>query len=109
MPVVLVFAPAPAVMATASPATDPSGSIVGYSIFQMGARMVNAYEAAYSTATQCANLGLDISNDLLGIEHYGGRAYQAPDGSFYIEGLDGLDWDGTYDWTAGYIWNDEFI
>ena len=44
-----------------------------------------------------------------GVEHYGGRAHQNPDGTFYVEGLEGLEWDGGYAWTDAYIWNDAFI
>lgn len=70
-------------MATARPAVKPDGTLA-YSVFQQGAGLVNAQHAAYSTATDCANQGLDVWLDLAGVEHYGGRANQDENGNFYI-------------------------
>ena len=52
-------------MAAARPALDPERSRA-YSIFQQGAGLVNARESAYSTASQCANRGLNLFADLIG-------------------------------------------
>ena len=60
-------------MAAARPAVDDDGGLA-YSIFQQGAGLVNAYDAVYSTASGCANRGLDIDADLAGVEHYAGLA-----------------------------------
>ena len=61
---------------------------LAYSIFQQGAGMVNAYDAVYSTASGCANQGLNIAADLAGIEHYGGHANQDPNtGDYYLHGI----------------------
>ena len=52
-------------MASARPALD-NNSDLAYSIFQQGAGVVNAYDAVYSTASGCANQGLNINDDLAG-------------------------------------------
>ena len=95
-------------LATASPATDASGDLA-YSIFQQGAGLISVYDAVYSTAVGCANLGLDVDRDVLGLEHFSGRARQTQDGTFYVDGVDGLEWDGSYSWTEAFIWNDAFV
>ncbi len=94
---------------TARPAVDGSAT-PAYSVLQQGAGVVNAYDAAYSTASGIANLGLDVANELAGIEHYGGPVNQLDDGSFYImehAGVnDGTTWDGSYNWIDAYLWSD---
>jgi serine protease AprX len=103
-------------MASAEPATNPDGTLA-YSIFQQGAGMVNAYAAVHSTATGCANQGLNIDLDLADVQHYGGRANQNPDGTYYLMGMegDGYTWDGAfssatgYIFTDGYVWTDGFV
>ena len=62
-------------MSGARAALTPDGSLA-YSVFQQGAGLVNAVGAAYSTATGCANQGLNVQLDLAGLKHFGGRANQ---------------------------------
>jgi serine protease AprX len=68
-------------MANAQPALNQNGTLA-YSIFQQGAGLVNAQQAVNSTLTGCANSGLNIANDLAGIEHYVGRAAQDDQGNY---------------------------
>lgn len=84
------------------PAVAADGSLA-YSVFQQGAGMVNAYDAVYSATYDCANGGLDIGADVAGVRHFGGRANQNPDGSYYLMGLDGYLWTEGYLWTGGYL------
>jgi serine protease AprX len=59
-------------------------------VFQQGAGLVNAYDSAYSTASACANQGLNVTADLLGWQHYGGRAnYNPQTGDYYIMATSG--------------------
>ena len=67
----------------ARPAVRPDGTLA-YSVFQQGAGLVNAQDAIYSTATNCANQGLNVAADLSGIQHYGGRANRDENGNYYI-------------------------
>jgi serine protease AprX len=115
-------------MASAGPAVTPSGQLA-YSVFEQGAGLVNASSAAYSTASNCANQGLNVALDLLGIQHYGGPANQNPaTGEYYITATgsgtllgqllwgveelgSGLSWNGSttsgsgYTWSSGYPWS----
>ncbi len=95
-------------MNSARPAVNSDGSLA-YSVFQQGAGMINAYDAVYNWNYHCANRGLDIAKDLSGEQHYGGRANQAADGSYYLMGLDGYTWTDDYSQTDGYIWTDGFV
>src|SRR6185436_14867585 len=70
-------------MDSARPAVKPDGTLA-YSVFQQGAGLVNAQDAAYSTANGCANVGLNVLLDLSNIKHFGGRANQDADGNYYI-------------------------
>lgn len=65
----------------ARPALDGNGKLV-YSSLQQGAGMINAYDAVYSTATGCANRGLNV--DLTDSEHYGGPVNQDEQDNFYL-------------------------
>ncbi len=78
-------------MSAANPAVDDAGNLA-YSVFQQGAGFVDAYGAVHSTASGCANQGLDVSQDLSGAAHFGGMANQDADGNYYIMGLDGYMW-----------------
>lgn len=60
---------------------------IAYSVFQQGSGVVNARDALFSTATDCANQSLDIAKDLSGEEHFYGPANINEDGNFYVEGL----------------------
>ena len=71
-------------MSGAHPAVNANGTLA-YSVFQQGAGLVNAHDATYSTASGCANQGLNVALDLAGFQHYGGRANQDPStGNYYI-------------------------
>ncbi len=98
-------------MTASRPAVAADGTLA-YSVFQQGAGLVDAYDAVFGTASGCANRGLDLALDLLregeslvAPVHYRGRANRLPDGSYYLEGLDG---DG-FMWSDGYLWNDGFM
>jgi serine protease AprX len=67
----------------ARPAIRTDG-MLAYTVFQQGSGLVNAQDAIYSTATNCANQGLNVAADLAGIQHFGGRANQDANGNFYI-------------------------
>ena len=90
-------------MASARPAVDENGELA-YSIFQQGAGMVHAYDAAASDEWGCANQGLDIGAELAGAAHFGGPANRDADGTYYVEGLEGYAWSGGYMWGTGYLW-----
>ena len=92
-------------MANARPAVDSNGNLA-YTVFQQGAGIVNAYDAAYPSRTGYANHGLDIDADLNGTAHFQGRANQDAEGNYYIEGLDGYMWNDGFMWNDGYMWND---
>src|SRR4029077_4392243 len=70
-------------MSSARPAVKTNGTLA-YTVFQQGAGLVNANDAVYSTASGCANVGLNVGLDLAGLQHYGGRANQDANGNFYI-------------------------
>src|SRR5258708_11971198 len=70
-------------MSGARPAVNSSGSLA-YTVFQQGAGLVDARNSAYSTASGCANQGLNVGLDLAGLQHYGGRANEDSNGNFYI-------------------------
>jgi len=113
-------------MSTARPAVDSSGNLA-YSVFQQGAGLVDAFDAVNfvlkknrkegTRNDECANVGLDVDYDLAGTQHYGGRADQAADGSFYLTDLqgdgymwsDGLLWSDALMWSDGYMWSDGLL
>jgi serine protease AprX len=70
-------------MSGAHPAVNANGDLA-YSVFQQGAGLVDAHDAAYSTASGCANQGVNVFLDLTGLQHYGGRANEDSNGNFYI-------------------------
>ena len=76
-------------MTGAHPATKSDGTLA-YTVFQQGAGLVNAHDAVYSTASGCANTGLNVAADLLGYQHFGGRAnYNPQTGEYYIMAVSG--------------------
>ncbi|MGK0460536.1 MAG: serine protease AprX [Candidatus Azotimanducaceae bacterium] len=91
-------------MSSARAATQADGTLA-YSVFQQGTGLINAFDAVYSTASGCVNKGLDINKDLAGVEHYGGPANQAEDGSFYLSSTDGFIWNLSEFSNQGYFWN----
>jgi len=94
-------------MAAAHPAVNPDGTLA-YSVFQQGAGMVDAYDAVFNQATDCANRGLDIARDLEGTQHFAGYARQNTDGEYYIEGLEGSSmlWSESSLWSESMLWSE---
>ena len=71
-------------MTTARAALNDDGSLA-YSVFQQGAGFINANDALNSTASGCANQGMDIASDSSGQQHYQGPASVDADKNFTIE------------------------
>jgi serine protease AprX len=105
-------------LASARPAVT-SANTLAYSVFQQGAGLINAVSAVNSSATNCANVGLDINADLAGTEHFGGPANEDANGNYYImnmggsawggpSGGDGLSWNQGYTWARGYSWSQTY-
>jgi serine protease AprX len=95
-------------MASARHATAADGS-PAYGILQQGAGLVNAYDAVYSTAADCANHGLDVAADLADTQHFAGPARMDSDGNFYIVGPDGTLYSGSFLWADSFLWSDSFL
>ncbi|HTB68197.1 MAG TPA: S8 family peptidase [Steroidobacteraceae bacterium] len=106
-------------MAASAPAVTPAGTLA-YSVFQQGAGLINAVRAVNSTATGCANQGLNIAADLAGSEHFGGPANQDANGNYYVMNMasstwgtaqsgDGLTWSTGYAWNQGYDWSSGYV
>jgi hypothetical protein len=71
-------------MSSARPAVKSDGTLA-YTVFQQGSGLVNAHDAVYSTASGCANQGLNVVADLYYGKHFGGRAnYNRQTGQYYI-------------------------
>src|SRR5258708_2604667 len=70
-------------MSGAHPAVTSKGTLA-YTVFQQGSGLVNAHDAVYGTATNCANQGLNVAADLAGTQHFGGRANRDSKGNYYI-------------------------
>jgi hypothetical protein len=96
-------------MGTADPAFTGTSELA-FSLFQQGAGRVDAHEAVHREVPAMANLGLDVDKDLLGIEHYGGRANLDENGNYYIMGMgEELLWNGAYLWRDSYLWRDAYL
>jgi serine protease AprX len=93
-------------LASARPAVNSNGTLA-YSVFQQGAGLINAVAAVSSTATGCANVGLNVAADLAGTEHFGGPANQDSDGKFYVMNMAGSTW-GTAQPADGYTWSSAY-
>ncbi len=77
-------------------AIKEDGSLA-FSIFQQGSGLIDAYSAVKSTTTGCANQGMSIAKELADEEHYIGPArFNDETRTFYIAGIDGLEWNGFY-------------
>jgi subtilisin family serine protease len=104
-------------LASTRPAVTSGGSLA-YSVFQQGAGLINAPAAVNSSATNCANQGLDINADLAGTRHFGGPANQDANGNYYVMDLeggstsllagDGYTWSQGYPWGQGYTWSEGY-
>ena len=96
-------------IAAARPAVT-TGGVLAYSVFQQGAGLIDAWAAIESTATGCANQGLNIAADLAGTQHFGGPANQDGNGNYYIMDMAASTWGAAlsgdgYTWTKGYTWS----
>ncbi len=86
-----------------------------YSIFQQGAGRIDAFGAVFAAGTGAANVGLDVSLDLAGIQHFGGPAAQDAAGRFVVRDTagqvigDGFAWSGNYIWSNGFAWSGNYI
>jgi len=96
-------------IASAHPALKADGSFA-YSVFQQGSGVINVKDALASSATECANQGLNIAKDLDGSEHFSGSANVNEAGDFYVEGK-GTEYvwrvSETLDPNSGYAWHDD--
>jgi serine protease AprX len=96
-------------MSASRPAVTSTGSLA-YSIFQQGAGLINAVSAINSTATGCANVGINVAADLAGTSHFGGPANVDASGNYSVMNMQGTSWaqplsgDG-YVWSRGYAWS----
>ena len=71
-------------MSGAHPAVNADGTLA-YTVFQQGAGLVNAHDAVYGSARACANQGLNVASDLVGLQHFGGRGdYNTSTHQYYI-------------------------
>ena len=90
---------------SARPAVNGVGHLA-YGVFQQGNGLIDVFGAVESTATDCANVGLDIVKELNDVEHYGGPAWREGD-EFFVFTEDkqaSYTWDGSYDALNGYAW-----
>ncbi len=105
-------------LASARPAVTSAGTLA-YSVFQQGAGLINAVSAVNSSATGCANRGLNIAADLAGTQHFGGPANEDANGNYYIMNMagstwggsqanDGYSWSTAYNGSAGYTWSEGY-
>ena len=103
-------------MSSAASVVKSTGK-AAYTIFQQGTGMVNAYDAVYSQAMNCANQSLDIAKDIAGTAHYGGPAHQdRTTGTFYVVDTygipvvaDGYLWNSSFAKNQGYLWNKGYL
>ena len=95
-------------LSTAVPAMDENSGNPAFSIFQQGAGQIDALAAINSTATDCANVGMNIRADIKGRKHYVGNATVDETGNFVLideTGNEIYPWDGLYSRSsANYAW-----
>jgi hypothetical protein len=72
---------------SAEPAINRDG-LLAYSPFVQGHGQINARRAVTLGKTGCGNSDLDITKDILGIEHYQGPAIVLKDGTVSLPGLE---------------------
>src|SRR5258708_15386735 len=70
-------------LASSRPAVTAQGKLA-YSVFQQGAGLINAVAAVNSSATGCANVGLNISADLAGTQHFRRPAHRGQNSHYYL-------------------------
>lgn len=95
-------------LASTRPAVNAQGKLA-YSVFQQGSGLINAVAAVNSSATGCANRGLNLQADLDGSQHFGGPANIDDAGHYVIMDMEGGSWGNTVDsdgftWSRGYAW-----
>ena len=99
------------IMSSAKMAATPDGKMA-FSPFEQGHGMVNAYNAVASRNTGCANRGLNIKDDLAGVNHFAGPARLKDDGTFaiYLGGnevlSEGHQWGDAGLFSEGHQWGD---
>jgi serine protease AprX len=99
------------IMSSAKMAATPDGKMA-FSPFEQGHGMVNAYKAVASRNTGCANRGLNIKDDLAGVNHFAGPARLKDDGTFaiYLGGdkvlSEGHQWGDAGLFSEGHQWGD---
>jgi len=71
-------------MSASQPINDPTNN-TKYSPFAQGSGLVNAYDAVMTNATGCANQGLNIQNDMAGIQHFKGPTVVSQTGELMID------------------------
>jgi serine protease AprX len=102
------------ILASGKPAVDAQGKLA-YSVLQQGTGLVDAYAAVHGTASNCANVGLDIQADLAGTKHFMGSVRQRADGTFQVNAPggalndQGMLWDQGYLWYQGFLWSQGFL
>ena len=91
------------IQVTSFPWIDIESTSALYSMWQQGAGRVNAPDAVFTDLAGAANLGLDISSDLSGAQHYEGYSYyDETTDEFRLRG-DFENWTGGYGaWAGGY-------
>ena len=96
------------ILSSGKPAIN-SDNTLAYSVLQQGTGVVDAKQAVYGTANNCANQGLNITADLNGTQHFMGRTTQLADGTFKVTSPNGFIWDKGYIWDKGFVWDKGFI
>ena len=105
-------------LASAAPAVTSNGTLA-FSVFQQGAGLINAIGAVNTSATGCANQGLNIAADLAGTQHFGASANQDSSGNFYIMDMtssrplaanvsDGYTWSTAFPAGQGYSFSQSY-
>jgi len=73
------------IMDTARAAINPTTGEPIYSVWEQGAGLVNANNAVFSTSTESANVGMDVSLDLSSTTHYwGNTTWDEATGNFML-------------------------
>jgi len=96
------------IIASGRPAVKTDGSLA-YSVLQQGTGLVNAKAAVFGSNNNCANLGLNLSADLNGSQHFMGRVTQLADGTFKVTNPNGLVAGSGFLWDQGYLWDQGFL
>ena len=90
-------------VSTARTAHESNGAHA-YSVFQQGAGLIDIVAAQKGSNYHCANVGLDVTADLVGTAHFQGPAAQDAVGTYYLGSTSDYRWDGAADFSRGYVW-----